>query len=272
MKLTSIIIGILLLLMSFGCSENNDSSIMRLSSPSYETNQLEKSTTDETEESIENNAITSDRKLIKKGDVEFESDDISASRNLILESVKKHKGYISSEDEYKSSGRISNTFEIRVPAESFDQLLTDATKGVSKFDSKSIEVKDVTEEFLDVEARLKTKKELESRYLEILQKAGNVKEILQVEEQIGNLRADIEAIEGRLRYLKSRISLSTLTITIYETKATSTDFGNKFTDGFINGWDNLVWFFVYLINIWPFIIIGGIIIFGIKAVRRRRKK
>lgn len=66
------------------------------------------------------------------------------------------------------------------------KLLIDATKGVDKFDHKNIEVKDVTEEFLDVKARLKTKKELEDRYIDLLKKANNIKEILEIETRLDN--------------------------------------------------------------------------------------
>jgi len=121
---------------------------------------------------------------------------MASTRKQILESVDKYEGYIASDEEYKYKGGISNTIVIRVPAENFDELLADATKGVSKFDSKNITVKDVTEEFLDIQARLKTKKELENRYLELLKKAKSVPEILEVERQLGQLRADIESIEG----------------------------------------------------------------------------
>ncbi len=220
----------------------------------------------------EQEEVLVERKLIKEGNIEFETDDIAASRKLILESIEKHKGYTSSDEEYKTSGRISNTIEVRVPANSFDQFLSDATKGVSKFDSKTIEIKDVTEEFVDVQARLKVKKELETRYLELLKKANSVTEILEVEKQIGQLRSEIESTEGRLRYLQSKVSLSTLTITFYQSIANETEFASKFKKGFKNGWNNLIWFFVFMINVWPFILIGIGIIFGFKLWRKKRVK
>ncbi|MFZ6053268.1 DUF4349 domain-containing protein [Halocola ammonii] len=122
-----------------------------------------------------------DRKLTKEGYVEFETGDLTAARETVMEAVKKHNGYVSSDQEFKQRGRIKNELVLRVPADNFVNLLSDATQGVDKFDRKEIEVKDVTEEFLDVEARLKTKKELENRYLALLEKANNVSEILEIE-------------------------------------------------------------------------------------------
>ena len=219
---------------------------------------------------VAENPIEIERKLIKEGRVEFETKDIPSTRKTVMASVEKYKGYITTDQEYKTAGSISNTLVIRVPAKSFDLLLSDATQGVTKFDSKNIDVKDVTEEFLDIQARLKTKKELENRYLEILKKANKVSELLEVEAQLGELRADIESIEGRLKYLESQVSLSTLTMTFYETVPNETEFGNKFKNGFQNGWNNLIWFFVFLINIWPFILLGIGVLVGVKVWIKRK--
>lgn len=257
MKLQVKIFALLTLLLNFGCAKHETSSFEMAEDKSIAI------VTEQQEIDIE-------RKLVKEGQVEFETIDISSTRKLILQSIEKCKGYTSSDQEYKSVGRKSNTIIIRVPAKNFDQLLNDATKGVTKFDNKNIEIKDVTEEFLDIQARVKTKKELENRYLELLKKANSVTEILEVEKQIGQLRSEIESIEGRLKYLESKVSLSTLTITFYQTVPNENEFGNKFKNGFINGWDNLVWFFVFLTNIWPFILIGIGLIFGIRIWRRRK--
>lgn len=212
-----------------------------------------------------------ERKLIKEGRVEFETKSIAATRKTILSAVETYNGYIASDQEYKSSGQIRNTIVIRVPAEDFDNLLKAATVGIEKFDSKNISVNDVTEEFLDIKARLKTKKELENRYLELLQQTKSVTEILEIEKQIGQLRADIESIEGRLKYLEDRVALSTLTITFYEYIPNKTAFDSKFRNGFRNGWDNLIWFFVFLVNIWPFIVMTILILLGIRVYKKRKQ-
>lgn len=257
MELQGRVIGLLILILMLGCSKNENASLEIVDE------ELMSTQTEQQEVNVE-------RKLIKEGRVEFETEAINATRKQVFESIEKHEGYISSDQEYKSIGRISNTIIIRVPAKSFDLLLNDATKGVSKFDSKDIKVKDVTEEFLDIQARLKTKKELENRYLELLKKANSVTEILEIEKQIGQLRSEIESVEGQLKYLESKVSLSTLTMTFYQTVPNETEFGNKFKNGFKNGWNNLVWFFVFLINIWPFILIGVGLVFGAKVWRKRQ--
>lgn len=213
---------------------------------------------------------TVERKLIKEGDVEFETNDLNATRQAILKAVEKYKGYVSSDQESNSPERESNTMVVRVPADHFDNFLSDATKGVKRFDSKEIKIIDVTTEFLDIQARLKTKKELENRYLELLKQAKNVIEMLEIEKQIGELRSDIESMEGRLKYLQNQVSYSTLTLTFYKSIPYQAEFNHQITDGFRNGWDNLVWFFVALINVWPFILLGIALLIALRVYRRKR--
>lgn len=92
---------------------------------------------------------------------------------------------------------------------------------------------------------------------------------MEVEKRLSELRADIESIEGRLYYLQSRVSLSTLTLTFYERIATQTSFGQKSQNGLKKGWNNLIWFFVMLTNIWPFILFSLGLIVGIHMYKKR---
>ena len=129
-------------------------------------------------------------------------------------------------------------------------------------------MQDVSEEFIDHEARLRTKKEVESRYREILKQAKTVQEILSVETEIGNIRSEIESIEGRLKYLSDQVSMSTLNITYYQKTGTDFGFASKFVQALKSGWDILLIFIIGIVNLWPFIIIASI--FGL--LYRRWKK
>lgn len=214
------------------------------------------------------NAIE-DRKLIKNGDIDFKTTDFVKTRQQILEAVKMHKGYIGSDKEYSSRNRKSNSLVVRIPTANFDEFLAEATQGIEQFDNKVINVKDVTEEFLDVAARLKTKKELELRYFALLKQTKNVEEIMAIEKEIEALRSQIESIEGRLKYLENRVSFSTVNFSFYQVTLQGSEFGQKFSDGFINGWKNVVWFFIALVNIWPFVVIATGAYFGLRYYWRK---
>lgn len=213
-----------------------------------------------------------ERMLIKNGYIDFETNDLDVSRKNIVDATKKYKGYISSDRTNNYSNKMNTTIVVRIPSIHFDSFLSDATKEVENFDRKDIDVNDVTEEFLDVQARLKTKKELEARMLALVKQTSKISEILEIEQQLTNLRSDIESIEGRMKFLQSQVSMSTLTITFYKQVPNTSAFGQKFVNGFYNGWEYLILFFVFLTNIWPFIFIAIGVVYGTSWLKKRRRK
>jgi len=217
------------------------------------------------------NSVTStrDRMLIKTGNLAMQVDDVKQSRKQIGDIANKFKAYISDEQLNDYGDRLNTSLTIRVPSSSYDTLVTLIEQVGKKTDSKSVNVQDVTEEYIDVEARLKTKKELEMRYYEILKQAHTVTDILSVESNLNNVRAEIESMEGRLKYLMSQVSFSTLNLNFYQHLSTDYGFGGKFADGLGNGWTNFLSFFIGLANIWPFLILVGV---GVWLFVRWRKK
>jgi hypothetical protein len=223
-----------------------------------------------TEKSMDQTPV-SDRRIIKEGEISFETSDNSETRNLINKSVKEFKAYISQDNVTDLKYSIENRITIRVPSENFEALLTKIAESAKELDSRNISATDVTEEYVDIESRLKTKKELENRYKTLLNKAGTVEEILKIEKQIGDLRTEIESIEGRFKYLNDRISYSTLTIVFYEQTNSSFGFSSKFGQAVKNGWDNVLWVLIGLVNLWPFLIILAVVV-SILLRKRRNKK
>lgn len=210
-------------------------------------------------------------KLIKTGNLEFQTSDLSKTYQRIRQAAETYAGFLSNESTSNEYDRIVQHLTIRVPSRNFDKLVDAVSKGVEHFDVRNIEAVDVTEEFVDAEARLKTKKQVEQRYQDLLKRAGKISEILEIERQIGELRAEIESIEGRLRYLRNRVDYSTLDISFYKKMAEHRVVEeNRFGRAFRNGWDGLVGFALGLTSIWPFLIIMGVV--GYFAWRRWRRK
>jgi len=226
---------------------------------------------DEKNNGTDDKIVTEDRKLIKTAQFTFETQDIVQTRNRIGDAVKKNNAYISNEQSYSEYDRMNNVLVIRVPSQHFDKLVEDVSVGVDKFDVKNIDVSDVTEEFVDIQARLKTKKELEQRYIDLLKKATRVSEILEIEREIGYLRADIESVEGRLKYLTDRVGYSTMTITFYKKTHSGINFGQQFINGFKNGFNAFIWVLVGIVNLWVFILLFFIILLLIRRYIKRRR-
>jgi hypothetical protein len=271
MKTSIILITAALLLTAIGCGETKKSDDYATEATDYQSTYEGETDGDQAPPPPPGNeGVTIERKLIKEGTIEYKVDNMANARKQILASVAKWKGYVGNESEYNTSDRLSTTIIIRVPAANFDSLLMAATLGVAHFDRKEILVKDVTEEYVDVEARLKTKKELEQRYLSLLKKANTVSEILEIEKEMGVLRADIESIEGRLNVLKSQISFSTITITVYEIISAPSLFGERWVRSLGEGWQNMLDFLVGITSLWPFLLIGMGVIFGYRSWRKSK--
>ena len=215
---------------------------------------------------------TIERKIIKEGEIKFKTTDVNKTKSLIEQTVQKLNGYIANDNAYDYSDRFEHRLTIRVPADKFDLLLTNISENVEKLDYKNIDVRDVTEEYIDMEARIKTKKELQNRYKEILKQATRVDEMLNIERQIGNLQTEIESVEGRMKYLKDRIAFSTLTVTYYQETTSSTGFFSKIAEALGNGWSVFLWFLIGLSYLWVFILIAVAIIYLIVRRRRRRRQ
>lgn len=211
-----------------------------------------------------------DRKIIKNGDLRFETANVEETTALIRTTVTELGGYIGNENIFDYKDRIEYTVVVRVPENNFDHLVDKISLSAEKIESKNINSLDVTEEFIDVEARVETKKELETRYKEILKQASRVDEILNIEREIGKLRSEIESLEGRLNYLKNRVALSSLTITYYEKSSQPFGFFSKFYQALKNGWTYLLWFIIILTSLWPFILLTLVILFVVFWVKQSR--
>ncbi len=217
------------------------------------------------------------RKLIKDGDIDLRVTNIEESKFRIDSLLKVHNAYYGKEEFYKTDYSMSYSLTIRIPNNSFDKFIVDIENGTGEILSKSIDVKDVTTEFIDLETRLKNKRQYLNRYRELLKKASTIKEILSIEEKIRLLEEEIESTEGRLKYLGDLVAYSTLNLNIskqvdykYKPKR-NTDFAQRFKKSLSGGWNGFVGFVLFLVNIWPvwFLLPLGIYLFR-KIIKRMK--
>jgi hypothetical protein len=211
------------------------------------------------------------RQLVKNGALVFRTDNLEETKVAVEMICKKADAYISNENLSNYDDRISYHQTIRIPAPQFDSLLHKLEQLADDVENKSIQITDVTEEFIDVQSRLKTKYEIEARYRELLKQARTVEDILSVEKELGNVRGDIESSEGRLKYLRNQVAYSTLDLNYYALKGTNFGFASKFIVSLRNGWDNLLGFIIGLLSVWPFLILIVVAIWAIRKYWFRKK-
>jgi hypothetical protein len=227
------------------------------------------------EDDNEGDLVHTEQKIIKTAHLTFESKDPELTHEKILGLTKDFKGFVQSDHSGKDYGRVNFNIVIRVPTENFQSMIDGVSNGVDYFDQKEISRKDVTEEFVDLQARLKAKRQLEERYLQLLKQAKNVKEMLEIERELSKIREEIEAKEGRLQYLQNKVSLSTIYINFYKTtssKGVSMSYGQKMVNALKGGWNGISVFFLGLLYIWPLLLVIGILTFILRRYLKRLKK
>ena len=212
------------------------------------------------------NPSQSGSKIIKTADLSFQTSDLSTSYENLYTDIKKYKAIIQNDESGKNDESVYRNLTIRIPSQHFDSFIADISKGVQHFDRKEISQQDVTEEYVDTESRMKSKKKLEERYLQLLSKASKVSEMLEIEKKLAEIREEIEAKEGQLKYMQNRVSMSTVNIQMYTYNASESgatvSYGGKIWNSIKEGFNGLSNFMLSIISIWPFILIFvGVFIF-----------
>jgi len=157
------------------------------------------------------------RKLIFNGTLHLEIEAYEAAYTKINEIVNAQKGFISTADTQKlANGKIRATVVVRVPPERFDAALA-ALRPLGTVRNQAISTQDVTKAYVDLESRLKSKETLVERLKKILLEGkGTVKELMEVEVQMGKTIEEIEAIKGELKYYDNLVGMSTITVHLFE--------------------------------------------------------
>ncbi|MAP81604.1 MAG: hypothetical protein CL526_11010 [Aequorivita sp.] len=219
--------------------------------------------------------VKEDQKIIKTARLVFESNDMEATHKTMLQLVTKHKGFVQNDNSGKDYNRIYKNLTVRIPTKNFQSFIDEISEGISFFDQRTISRQDVSEEFIDLQARLKAKQKLETRYLELLKKAKTVKEMLDIERELSKIREEIEAKQGRLQYLENKVSLSTVTIEFYKITAqtgVTQSYGQKIVNALQGGWNGISVFFLGVLYLWPLIIVAIIVVIILRKFLKRKKR
>jgi hypothetical protein len=149
--------------------------------------------------------------LIRTASLQMRVEDVSKAHAHVASIARAAGGYVASSTLNAESGPTFASIVIRVPNEGLDSAL-DQIAALGKLLKKQISAQEVTEEYVDLTSRRRNLQREELRLLDLLERAGKIRDLLEVEQEIGRIRGEIETISGRLRYLENRVSLSTITV------------------------------------------------------------
>ena len=159
------------------------------------------------------------RKIIYTAEVHLLVEDLDESEKLLTVLLSDHKGFIAQMEITGTKGSSrTGRWKVRIPVSQFDGFIA-AVARLGELQRHSRDSKDVTEEYYDLEARIKNKQIEEERLTEHLKKStGNLEDILDVERELSRVRGEIEQMQGRLKLLANLTELTTVTVVMHERK------------------------------------------------------
>ena len=169
-------------------------------------------------------AEAADRKIIRNADITIEVPSTTNAQHQITSIAEAHSGFVvtSEAKQRESNDPAQRTLDIkvvvRIPSNQLGRAFDEIKKLAGNTPAEQVTSQDVTEDFIDLEARLKTQKALEVQFLEIMRGANKIADALEVQRQIADVRTEIEKLEGRKRFLENRSSLSTINVNIQTPK------------------------------------------------------
>jgi hypothetical protein len=220
---------------------------------------------------------TEERMIVRTGDMSLVVEDITQASHEIAQLAARFDGYVVSSSISGEEEDMRGWISIRVSDDKFDQALAELRNLAVRVKSESTNSQDVTEEYVDLEARLKNAEATEQQYLALLEKATDVEDILKIYESLSQVRQQIEQIKGRMQYLERTSSMSLISVSL-EPQATAKPLvraGWSALEALKSAVRGIVTFGQWLgtLVIWLiiFIPVWGTIL-GIILWRRRRKK
>ncbi len=220
---------------------------------------------------MDNQTAEFEQKIIYTGQMEIDVENVDETFDSVTRMVEERGGYISESrfwDQFDGAQR-NLRLVLRVPAETFDNTISEL-QGLGRIIDQSTRGQDVTEQYYDLEARLNNKISQEVRYLEILEMATTVEEVLKVERELERIRGDIESMEGRMRYLRDQVSLATITLIARETHTPSAVI-STFKEALNSLLDSLKTMIIFGATVLPWVIIILLLGWVLTAILRSKK-
>ncbi len=156
------------------------------------------------------------RKVVYRGTVTLEAVDFAKALTQLQNAIHQSKGYILAFQDIQSPYENGATYTIKVPAAGFMSFIERLGQIENTHYERQMNGTDVTEEYVDLESRLKAKQVVEGRLLGFMEKATRADDLVNFSQQLGSVQEEIERIKGRIRYLDQNVAYSTIELRLYQ--------------------------------------------------------
>jgi hypothetical protein len=159
------------------------------------------------------------RMVVFTAELELEVEDVDSALDAISIYAVESGGFVAGVSATEGEGGI---IAIRVPQETFYEAIREIER-LGEVNAKEVKGEDITEDYVDLDARLRNLRSQEERLLEILGMCVDVEEMLKVEKELERVRGGIEGLTGEMRYIEGRVELATITVSLEEAREETQD-------------------------------------------------
>jgi PKD repeat protein len=161
---------------------------------------------------------TTDRLVVRTGNIDIVVEDVQVTIDDITQLAESMQGFVVSSTTWRSGNALYGSISIRVPADSYNSVLKIIRDTAIEVNSENTSASDVTEQYIDLQAKLSNLEATEQQLLKIMEQATTVESILKVQSQLSATRSEIERTKGSIQYLERTAAMSLLQIQLQQAK------------------------------------------------------
>lgn len=207
---------------------------------------------------------------IKRIDLQVRVSNLEEAESWVKQQLAVHKGKVTGNSSYNEGHSRSTQLILQIPVKELDNWVK-ALEAQSdwKVQGKHLSANSIEQQYVDNSQRLKTRQALEQRYIELLQQAKNMADVLAIEEKLVTIRSEIELMQTEKNRMDDQISYAECSLRLEERLSAWQRLTREALNQWREGWYVLVQFVLFLLRIWPLLLIGGLL-FAWFSKRKRK--
>ena len=180
------------------------------------------------EVSTEGAVVSTNRMIIHQASLSVNVKELDKAQANIEQKVAHYGGYIVESNVYKEDDQTSSgKMVVRIPEKHFEKFLADAEGEAAKVLERNVTGQDVTEQYVDLQSRVKSKRAVEERLLAFMSNAQKTDDLLKISADLAQVQEEIEVMVGKMKFLENQTSFSTIELLMYENKVVVPEIESK---------------------------------------------
>lgn len=230
MNRKKVILIISLFFLLGACSSNDKEESLSKSQEGKVESKMDASLSGEqaSDKEAEKEAATNERMVIHQAQLQLKVKNLEKTQMKIERKAKEYGGYVVESNVYREDEElVEGAITVRIPEARFQDFLVDTEGQASEVVERSVTGQDVTEQYVDLKARLKSKRAVEERLLAFMKDAKKTEDLLKISSDLATVQEEIEQLVGQIKYLENQTSFSTVTITLSQDQIIVPGIDNK---------------------------------------------